>query len=477
MSTRLQPAHATASVVRAEDLKRELVAFATSGALKDEYKRQHDLFFDNVPPEDEHEAVSVLDWFLFDWLDDNGEGTIDHFLYSRPDLTEDDQEILLEWQNSLNSVFEVRAVSKKSLRIEELDTQESFQVWTDSPFKRNQFIMARLLPLGEQFVFSGLQFIMPDRESATAWLNMRRALDKLESPEALENAQRQQCSAFCELFGCDQLTVSPSELNATLHKFQKYLLVERRDSETGFTPAETFKAEFGHDLQVPEMPAIPQPMAGAGDVTILCDDFDGIVVLPDYNKFRRVFEADKPEAATSEWRELLWTYINDPDIPIVAFERVAEDFPVQVEAVLRQLLGDKKFSLEHLYAVLLHYKQPVDGLDNLDDDRQLWDLFNGNSPEKRKPAKTRAKTKKKASGGDKRAALKKSKSVAANRANQTRPARAKSLKKSRKKTTAKRAVARPAAKAKGKPSAKRATTRKPATRPAGRTRRAQTRKR
>src|SRR6185295_2323158 len=171
MSTRLQQAHVATPVDRAEYLKRELVAFATSGTLKDEYKRQHDLFFDNVPPEDEHEAVSVLDWFLFDWMDDNGEGAIDHFLYSRPDLSEDDQEVLLEWQNSLNSVFEVRSVGKKSLRIEELDSKESFQVLTDSPFKRNQFIMARLLPLGELFVFSGLQFVMPDRESATAWLN------------------------------------------------------------------------------------------------------------------------------------------------------------------------------------------------------------------------------------------------------------------------------------------------------------------
>jgi hypothetical protein len=473
MSTRLQPAHAAASVDRAEHLKRELVAFATSGALKDEYKRQHDLFFDNVPPEDEHEAVSVLDWFLFDWLDDNGEGAIDHFLYSRPDLSEGDQEFLLDWQNSLNSVFEVRAVGKKSLRIEELDTQESFQVFTDSPFKRNQFIMARLLPLGEQFVFSGLQFIMPDRESATAWLNMRRALDKLESPEALENAQRQQCSAFCELFGCDQLTVKPAELNATLQKFQNYLLVERRDSETGLTPAETFKAEFGHDLRVPEMPALPQPMAGAGDVTILCDDFDGIVVLPDYNKFRRVFEAEHPDSAVSEWRELLWSYINDPDIPIVAFERVAEEFPVRVEGVLRELLGDKKFSLEHLYAVLLHYKQPVEGLDDLDDDRQLWDLFNGNAPANPKPTKAKTKAKKKPAATNKNAALKKSKPVASKRAKKTRPAAARS----RKSAPAKRTPVRPASKSKGKPLAKSAAARKPASRSVGGAKRAQTRKR
>ncbi|HWN98921.1 MAG TPA: hypothetical protein VNS63_06575 [Blastocatellia bacterium] len=469
MSTRLQPVHAAESVGRAEYLQRELVAFVTSGELKKEYQRQHDLFFDNVPPEDEHEAVSVLDWFLFDWLDDNGEGAIDHFLDARPDLTEADQELLLDWENSLNSVFEVRATGKKSLRIEELDSKESFQVLSSSPFKRGQFIMARLLPLCDQFMFSGLQFAMPDRESATAWLNMRRALDKLESPEALENAQRQQCNAFCELFGCDQLTVQPAELNATLGKFQNYLLVERRDPETGKTPAETFKAEFGHDLQVPDMPSLPQPIAGAGDVTILCDDFDGIVVLPDYNRFRRVFEAEDPSSEVPQWRELVWSYINDPDIPIVAFERVAEELPERVESVLRELLGDKNFSLEHLYAVLLHYKQPVEGLDDLDDDRQLWDLFNGNASSNQKPAKARSKANKKSAATRRSATAKKS---TAGRAKKARIIVAKA----HKSVAGKRAAARPKAKAKSKPAAKAAAGSKPPRRRvAGKS--AQTRKR
>jgi hypothetical protein len=448
MSTRLQPTDATASVDRAEYLQRELTAFATTGALKKEYKRQHDLFFDNVPPDDEHEAVSVLDWFLFDWLDDNGEGAIDYFLNSRPDLSDADQELLLDWENSVNSVFEVRATGKKVLRIKELDSKESFLVITASRFKRGQFIMARLLPLGERFVFSGLQFVMPDHESALAWLNMRRALDNLESPEALENAQRQQCSAFCELFGCDQLTVKPAELNATLGKFQNYLLIERRDPETGLTPAETFKTEFGHDLHVPEMPSLLDPMAGAGDVTILCDDFDGIVVLPDYNRFRRVFESDDHASAVPDWRELLWTYINDPDIPIVAFERVAEDFPVRVEIVLRELLGDKEFSLEHLYAVLLHYKQPVDGLDDLDDDRQLWDLFNGNVPSSQKPAKAKAKAAKKPAATATTGRNKKP--AGDSRARKTQTTAAKTLKT----VATKRAKTRPASKQKGKPPAK-----------------------
>ena len=368
---------------RAERLKIELMEFATNGALKDEYERQHKLFFEAAQPDDEHENESVLDWFLFDWFDEGGEGTIARYLDTQPEIEEADREILLDWLDSINSVFEIRSVGKNALQLRDLDSADLYAVRTRldrAPFKRGQFIIARLLPLGDDLIFSGLQFLMPDRESALAWLEMRRAFDAFDSPEAVEKARREQVAAFCELFGCDELTVASTKLNSTLERFQRYLITERRDPETGMTPAERFSKELGQELTVPDLPPLPAPFVGAGEVTILCDDFDGIVLLPDFNRFKRVFETDEPERQVPDWKELLWTYIKNPDIPIVAFERVAEQFPLRVEKVVRSLIGDKDFSLEHLYAVLLHYKQPVDGLEDLKDDQHLWDLFNGNTP-------------------------------------------------------------------------------------------------
>jgi hypothetical protein len=369
----------------AENLKHELSEFVTSGPLKQEYEDQIKLFFSFSDKEDEQETDSVLDYFLFEWVDENGDGVIEHFIASHPDLSDDDQQVLLDWTDSVNTVFEIKSLGKNSLRLREVDTGDEFPVVTlkplgETPFKRGQFIAARILPLDNHFIFSGLQFIMPDREAAMEALEMRRALDSLYSPEALESAQQEQVKAFCELFGCDELSVAPGELNSTLGKFQRYLFEDRRDPQTGMTPAEKFREEFGRELSVPEMPPLPE-ITGVGEVTILCDDFDGIVLLPDYKNFKRVFEIDEPESDVPNWQELVWNYIKDPEVPIVAFERVAERDSNRVEKVLRRLLGDDGFSVEHLYAVLLHYKQPVEGLDNLSDDQQLWDLFNGNAEE------------------------------------------------------------------------------------------------
>ena len=403
----------TVDLKRAEKLKHELSEFVTDGPLKQEYEDQLKLFFSFSDQQDEGETDSVLDYFLFDWVDENGDGVIEHFLASRTDLNEDDEEVLVDWTDSVNTVFEIKSLGKNSLRLREMDTGDDFQVVTlkpldETPFKRGQFIAARLLPLEDQFIFSGLQFIMPDRAAAMEALEMRRALDTLYSPEALESARQEQVKAFCELFGCNELSVPTGELNSTLGKFQRYLFAERRDPETGKTPAEKFQEEFGRELNVPEMPPLPE-IAGAREVTILCDDFDGIVLLPEYGMFKRVFETDEPESDVPNWEDLVWNYIKNPEVPIVAFERVAERDSNSVERVLRRLLGDDDFSVEHLYAVLLHYKQPVEGLEDLSDDQQLWDLFNGNVEAEQERTKTPAarKSQSKSSGKAKTATAKK----------------------------------------------------------------------
>jgi hypothetical protein len=320
----------------------------------------------------------------------------------------------------------------------------------ETPFTPGQFIAARLLPLESGFIFSGLQFILPDRESALEALEVQRALKSLDSPEAIEHAQREQCNAFRELFGCDELTISSTELNSTLQKFQRYLFAERRDAESGMTAAERFEKEFGRELRLPDIPPIPGVLSETGMVTILCDEFDGMVLLPDFNRFRTVFASGAPDRDVPGWQDLVWRYIKDPDIPIVAFERVAEESPKRVESIIRKLTGKKRFSLEHLYALLIHFKQPTEEFEELEDDERLWDLFEGNSKPKKSPASatiTVRATPAKAKGAAKRPAGKKAS-----------PA---------KKT---RAAAKPAKSAKAtKPakSAKRATPSKPAPRRAG----------
>src|ERR1051325_11857795 len=230
---------------RAEECKRELIEFATTGHLKEDFEQQRERFFELAEPEGEHEAQSLLEWFLYDWVDDYGEGVIDHFVGLRDDLSEEEEAMLLEWMASINSVFEIKSVKKNSLRLADLESGDVFPVVTladlsELPFEKGQYLSARLLPLGDRFILAGTQYLMPDRASALEVLEMRRALEE-ESSEELLQAQPEQRQAFIELFGGDEISIAAKQVPSMIGRFQRYLLFERRDAETGKTEAERYE--------------------------------------------------------------------------------------------------------------------------------------------------------------------------------------------------------------------------------------------
>jgi hypothetical protein len=395
MASATKPDRYQSDLDRAERIKRELAEFVTKGPLKETFELQQKLYFELADSTDDHEAENMLDWFLFEWFDEMGETVISHYLAHHRKISRGDLELLRSWEDSINTVFEILSVSKNSLRLKDLDSADNFSVVTSvaldqTPFKKGQYLAARLLPLGERFIFSGLQFIMADRQSAIEALQMRQALEEFDSPESMEKARREQCDAFCEYFGYDEISFPSEELNQKLTEFQHFIFTQRADPETGKTPADMFQERFGRELKVAEMPPPPESLRAVGEVTILCDEFDGLVLLPDYKRFKQVFEVEDPEREMPDWQELVWNYLKNPDIPIVAFERIVENDPLKVEAVLRTVLNKEDFSIEHLYAVLLHYKEPVEDFDDLEDDERLWDAFNGNGNSKEAPKRSQA---------------------------------------------------------------------------------------
>jgi hypothetical protein len=329
---------------------------------------------------------------MFEWFDDAGQGAVDRFLaHCSADLSERDVKILSDWEDSIHSIFEVRSVGQKQASLRDIDSGDTFPVSTgpasDIHLERRQFISSRLLPLGSGFIFAGPVIVLPNKDAAMEALEFNRRLDAMSSPKAIEEAQREQCDAFREFFGCDEISLASTELNVTLQQFQEYLLFQRRDQESKLTKAEMFKEQFGRELRLPDPSSESLNFTAGGEVSIICDEFDGIVVLPEYERFKHVFESADTERAVKDSLDLLWTYIKEPEIPTVAFERVAERNPAGVERALRVVLGDDSFSIEHLYALLLHYKQPVEGLDDLEDDERLWDLLDGNGADQAKASK------------------------------------------------------------------------------------------
>ena len=384
------------------ELRENLKKFVTKGPLSDQYNELHNrILLEPVHPKVKFISESFTDWFIYEWVDDDGDTSIDHFIMAQKDLSEKDFKVLDGWFDSINSVFEIKKATPDHLLVHDLDIDEDFKVILRqfegaTEFKAKQFIAARLLPLRNDFIFSGPIFFISNREGAQDHLNMLKAFDTIDPGEMAGEAQEEVCNAFCDLFGCKELTVPAGELINVIQRLYKYVLTEHKVPGTERTLAQEYKETYGSELPVPNFPQVQLDLEGVDEVTILCDEFDGLVVLPDFNKFKRVFKTDDPDKEIPEWRNLVWNYVKNSDIPIVAFERVAEKYPKRVEKVMQKLLDDKSFSLEHLYAAILHFKEPVEGFEDLEDEELLWDLLNGNTSTKLAVPVTKKKTPSKA---------------------------------------------------------------------------------
>ena len=408
----------------AQKLKQALVDFATSGEVGLEFARQKQSTLKFKGALDDFEEMLILDWFIFDWMDEGGSGVIDRFLASRESLDNEQQQMIVDWGSSIHNIFEIIEAEDDRLILRELDDGTTLTVRGRSPagsepsVEPGRFLMARLLPVHGSFHFSGPQLVLPDREAALQALEMAQSLGVVTSPAEIEEAQADQRKGFIEFFGGPEVTIKSSELDETLRRFEKHLLSDRREATTGTTGEASLRAKLGVEAKAPTMRRAMR-LPDQHEVTLLCDEFEGIVVLPRYRDFQRTFECEDAEQEIPEWEDLVWSYIKDPDIPIVAFEYIAEKQPAKLERLLRVLLDDETFSLEHLYAMLLHYKEPVEGLDDLKDDEKLWDLLDRKQPAKhargtgrettrpRRPAKATASA---ATGTAKKPALKKGRS-------------------------------------------------------------------
>jgi len=369
-------------VARAIDLNKRLTEFATSGELGDEFDR-HCKILKQVPGELVDSLGEVLeDWFIFDWPGSDGNGVLGEFLQSNPQLGKPEQRLLLEWAESLPGIFAIHQLDMMSALLTEVGSDQTFAVvLTDrdrrSEMDRGQFIVARLLEVGDGHIFSRPPVLLSDAGQGASLLEVRDAVASVNSPEFMEKLRLEQRQSFVECFGADEITMTAAQVGVMLEAFRGQLLAMVHKEQALQTTSSSGIPAIARVLALPEISWPAADISPHDEVTALFDEFEGLVILPQYRKFQQIFQSDDPERDVPGWRDLVWSYIKDPLIPLLAFEYVAEKSWDQMESVLRDVLGDDKFSGKHLYAMLLHYKDPVTGLDTLEDDERLWDLLDG----------------------------------------------------------------------------------------------------
>lgn len=272
----------------------------------------------------------------------------------------------------------------------------------------NDIILTRILPLTQnQWMFSGPRVLLgklgkPKLAVAIGNFKTHHPSDLYaDAPELLETAWRSvedEYQSFIQFFGSDEVTLPGHQLSQRLTDFQAAITQARLQS-TGIDEGTSLKdladqvgldaAEIAAELPAgisekmihnalekaasPEMVMppvdVPAHLKQAGRVTVLAHPRWGQVFLADYESIKTLLgnqrsHFDSPDFSsldlTPEDLLLLRQFAENPEAKAFVWERLAHQYPVQLEQCLGQILERPDFSLDKDLDIFLNlFNKPL----------------------------------------------------------------------------------------------------------------------
>ena len=351
-------------IQRSGDLKRELVAFACSGRFDREMRQTLQQSGTPVAP-DGSVDIDALDHFILRHKLADGRPVVEHFVDAHPELSEADRTLVLGWRDVVEGIFSVERLHGDGLEIVNLVDELTYVVYSNlgarvfTPIAAGSFVIGRLVPLGHEWLVSGVLRTLPAEQHLAAYqsaarLALRNPTLAYRNPVKLEQAwrlQRENREAFIAFFGEDLIVVPGNQLTERMRAFHHFQLYDLRDSE-GTTAAERAIKAYGAAPKVPDV-EMPEDLRTAETVGVLYDEVDGLSFLPDFGAVQEAF--DRPErSALRRYRKLLLSILRDPSSSPRILRRLADRDPERASQVFQRVLKQPRFSWERDGEALLH---------------------------------------------------------------------------------------------------------------------------
>lgn len=336
-----------------------------------------------------------------------GEQTpLDVFVQEQPALTDRDRHLIQNWSRAFMGLFEVKQVKPDGFEVMSWTTVKHYQVKLQDP--REQERLARL-KAGDIV----LAPIAPVTQSEWMFFNPPALLGKLgkpklavavgnfkdsyknylysDAPELLAeawNSVTRYHDEFVEFFGSDELTLPGYQLDKKLTEFQT-VLADRRFEAAGIDRSKSLEelateaglsddeiaeaaAAMGTDAKTlaelkagkqPEMVApkvaLPDALKKAEQVTMLSHPHWGQLFLPRYPALKALLAVEDWQS-TPNADKLVRQALEDPHMNAFVWHRLAEQFPQQLELVLRAVLDRPSLHLAtDLDDVLQEFGKPI----------------------------------------------------------------------------------------------------------------------
>jgi len=318
---------------------------------------------------------------------------LDLFLASHPQLSQSDRNLVNNWRRSFIGLFTVAQILPDGFEFMNWLTAKHYIVKPNNThtqqemtrFKEGEIFLTRIAPFTDMYwMFSDPGTYMgklgkPKLAVAIGNFkeNYKNALYS-DAPELLEQAWQsveQYHHDFIDFFGSDEVTLPGYQLNKKITEFQE-LMINRRLATAGIDPSKSLgevakeagieedeiKAaaeEAGADSKVVAtlidnksttkmvMPKVdlPAELKKAEQVTALSHPRWGQMFIPTYNQFKALLEAENWQNIEGS-EKLVRYYMENSSINAFVWQRLAQQYPIQLEKVLQTVMGRLDFKLE-----------------------------------------------------------------------------------------------------------------------------------
>lgn len=331
------------------DLKRALVAFGRQPRFGREFTRaaQAQGFDPNMA--DDLEAINFTDFFVLQHRLADGRTVVERFLDSRRGLPEDQRQAMLAWRDVVEGVFEVDRRDGEALLatnlIDELNYRIRSNIGPDMfrKMRRGSFLIARLLPVGDQWLISGTCNLVAARDKDSAFRYAASAARRnprlvFRNPAFLERAwelQRAEHERFIRFFGSDLIVLPGDQVDKRLHEFHQFTHQEiEQATPRRRRPRASSPPRIDLDLD-PDMRA-------SDSVALIYDETDGMNFFADFGQISAVY-ADPTLLRQQRHRQQLLDYLRDDSVTPLPFRRLAERHPDTVNTLFAKLLRKPGF--------------------------------------------------------------------------------------------------------------------------------------
>ncbi len=331
------------------------------------------------------------------------------FIESHPDLAESDRSLINSWHHSFIGLFAITNILPDGFELTNWLTDKRYIVKPNntqtlqaiSRLKVGEILLTRISPVTDSYwMFSGPYTIMGKLgkpKLAVAIGNFKENYKSnlySDAPDLLKEAWQsveKYHQQFVDFFGTDEITLPGYQLNKKIAEFQE-VITEKTFAAAGIDTSkslaevaeaagigdEEIKAaaqEFGADSNVVSemfnsksgkskmvMPKVdlPAELKKAEQVTALSHPRWGQMFLPTYSKVQAILSAEDWQSVQGA-EKLVRYYLEDKSINAFIWHRLAQQYPTQLENVLRTFLQRPEFRLESdLDTLLQEFHKPIE---------------------------------------------------------------------------------------------------------------------